>query len=140
MYLDKLRSVRRPPARRTGDLKKVSGFNWMRQAEDCVLSRKLGVAYVQRPAVVECKWLIECLKYVQNTFIQMYPNNGTIGVLNFAGTQTFFSILQLFDCYKSSNSRYIKKVTAKNTHLLVVCTYFSKSQHATFFFKVKQYF
>ncbi|KAL4703923.1 hypothetical protein ACJJTC_002098 [Scirpophaga incertulas] len=42
------RKVGRPPARWTDDLKKVAGGNWMRKAEDRVLWRKLGEAYVQQ--------------------------------------------------------------------------------------------
>ncbi|CAG9118773.1 unnamed protein product [Plutella xylostella] len=42
------RSVGRPPARWTDDLRRVAGSGWMRKAEDRVLWRSLGEAYVQQ--------------------------------------------------------------------------------------------
>ncbi|KAG6461226.1 hypothetical protein O3G_MSEX012494 [Manduca sexta] len=42
------RSVGRPPARWSDDLRKVAGKNWMRQAEDRVKWRILKEAYVQQ--------------------------------------------------------------------------------------------
>lgn len=42
------RSVGRPPARWTDDLRKVAGTGWMRTAEDRDLWRKVGEAYVQQ--------------------------------------------------------------------------------------------
>ena len=46
------RSVGRPPARWTDDIKKVAGGGWMRCAEDRALWLSLGEAYVQQWTVV----------------------------------------------------------------------------------------
>ena len=40
--------VGRPPARRSDDLRRVAGSNWMRRAEDRAQWRALGEAYVQQ--------------------------------------------------------------------------------------------
>ncbi|KAG7296310.1 hypothetical protein JYU34_021440 [Plutella xylostella] len=46
------RSVGRPPARWTDDLRRVAGRGWMRKAEDRVLWRSLGEAYVQQWMII----------------------------------------------------------------------------------------
>ncbi|KAG7305016.1 hypothetical protein JYU34_010462 [Plutella xylostella] len=46
------RSVGRPPARWTDDLRRVAGSGWMRKAEDRVLWRSLGEAYVQQWMII----------------------------------------------------------------------------------------
>ncbi|CAH2239727.1 jg6796 [Pararge aegeria aegeria] len=48
------RSVGRPPARWTDDLKKVPGSDWMRKAAVRVRWRDLGKAYVQQWTLVGC--------------------------------------------------------------------------------------
>ncbi|CAG9135040.1 unnamed protein product [Plutella xylostella] len=46
------RSVGRPPARWTDDLRRVAGSGWMRKAEDQVLWRSLGESYVQQWMII----------------------------------------------------------------------------------------
>ncbi|CAG9116424.1 unnamed protein product [Plutella xylostella] len=46
------RSVGRPPFRWTDDLRRVAGSGWMRKAEDRVLWRSLGEAYVQQWMII----------------------------------------------------------------------------------------
>ncbi|CAH2236490.1 jg21250 [Pararge aegeria aegeria] len=48
------RSVGRPPARWTDDLKRVAGSGWMRKAKDRVWWRALGKAYFQQWTLVGC--------------------------------------------------------------------------------------
>ena len=52
VYLIGKRSVGRPPARWTDDLKKVTGSDWMTKTGDRVLWRTLGEAYVQQWTVI----------------------------------------------------------------------------------------